>query len=76
VRAAFSFRHKPGRREWLRARLVSRDDGLWAEKYPVESSGVLSSMVWADGLVAVPEECGDVASGDRLDFVSFAEVLR
>ncbi|MBR9973236.1 molybdopterin molybdotransferase MoeA [Magnetospirillum sulfuroxidans] len=76
VRAAFGFRHKPGRREWLRARLVSRDDGLWAEKYPVESSGVLSSMVWAEGLVAVPEESADVACGDRLDFVSFTEVLR
>lgn len=76
VRAAFSFRHKPGRREWLRARLVQRADGLWAEKYPVESSGVLSSMVWAEGLVAVPEESGDVAPGDGLAFVSFAEVLR
>jgi len=76
VRADFSFRRKPGRREWLRARVVNRDGQLWAEKFPVESSGVLSSMVWAEGLVAVPEDMGDVAPGALLDFVSFAEVLR
>ncbi|MBI2242346.1 MAG: molybdopterin molybdotransferase MoeA [Magnetospirillum gryphiswaldense] len=76
VRADFSFRHKPGRREWLRARLVERDGQLWAEKFASESSGVLSSMVWADGLVAVPEECGDVTPGDVLHYLSFAEVLR
>ncbi|OJX68323.1 gephyrin-like molybdotransferase Glp [Magnetospirillum sp. 64-120] len=76
VRADFSFRHKPGRREWLRARLVERDGQLWAEKFASESSGVLSSMVWADGLVAVPEECGDVAPGDVLQYLSFAEALR
>jgi len=76
VCAGFSFRHKPGRREWLRARLVERDGQLWAEKFVSESSGVLSSMVWADGLVAVPEETGDVAPGDLLQYLSFAEVLR
>lgn len=75
VRADFSFRRKPGRREWLRARVVRRDGQLWAEKFPVESSGVLSSMVWAEGLVAVPEDMGDVTPGAVLDFVSFAEVL-
>lgn len=76
VRADFSFRHKPGRREWLRARVVERDGQLWAEKFVSESSGVLSSMVWAEGLVAVPEECGDVVPGDLLHYLSFAEVLR
>ena len=75
VKADFSFRHKPGRREWLRARLENRAGTLWAQKFPLESSGVLSSMVWAEGLVAVPEDLGDVAVGDVLDFVSFAEVL-
>lgn len=76
VRADFAFRHKPGRREWLRARLCQRDGQMWAQKYPQESSGVLSSMVWADGLVAVPEDRGDVAPGDVLEYLSFAEVLR
>lgn len=75
VRADFAFRHKTGRREWLRARLERRDGVLWAAKYPSESSGVLSSMTWADGLVAVPEDMGDVAPGDVLDYLPFSEVM-
>ena len=52
VRAGFDHKKKPGRREWLRARLVAGADGeLSAVKYPAEGSGILTSMVEADGLV-------------------------
>jgi molybdopterin molybdotransferase len=76
VTADFSFKHKPGRREYLRARLVQRDGQLWAEKYPSESSGVLSSMVWSEGLVDVPDSVGDIAPGDGIDFLPYTEMLR
>jgi molybdopterin molybdotransferase len=76
VEAGFTFKHKPGRREWLRARVRAEGARLVAEKYPAEGSGVLSSMVWSDGLVEVPEDQGDLAPGDMVAYIPYAEVLR
>ncbi|HLO77095.1 MAG TPA: molybdopterin molybdotransferase MoeA, partial [Magnetospirillum sp.] len=76
VMAGFAFKHKPGRREWLRARVQAEGAGLVAEKFPAEGSGVLSSMVWSDGLVEIPEDTGDIAPGDLVAYIPYAEVLR
>jgi molybdenum cofactor synthesis domain len=76
VEAGFAFRHKPGRREWLRARVRAVDGRLVAEKFPSDGSGVLSSMVWSDGLVEMPEDRGDLAMGESVAYIPYAEVLR
>lgn len=73
VTADFSFRCKPGRREWLRARL--RNDaaqGLSASIYHNNSSGALSSLSWAEGLVELPEDCCGIALGDIVDYLPFS----
>ncbi|WP_033069519.1 gephyrin-like molybdotransferase Glp [Thalassospira australica] len=67
VRAGFDFTRMTGRREWLRARLVQNDDGAFeAIAFASTSSGMLSSMVWADGLIELPENCGQVKRGDEV----------
>ncbi|OAN50243.1 molybdopterin molybdenumtransferase MoeA [Paramagnetospirillum marisnigri] len=76
VEAGFSFKHKPGRREYLRARLAHADGRLVAAKFPSDGSGVLTSMTWSDGLVDIAEDRGDIAPGDTVDFIPYAEVLR
>lgn len=65
-------RPKPGnRREFLRARL---EDG-WAMLYPNQSSGVLTSLAWAEGLLDV--EAGvAIANGDPVRFIPLAELLQ
>ena len=71
--ADFAFRRPPGRREWLRARLRLDDErGPLASIYPTNSSGALSSLVWAEGLVELPEACVGVAPGDRVDYLPFS----
>jgi molybdopterin molybdotransferase len=75
VRAAFERRKADSRRDFLRARLLADTAGGWqAEPYRNPSSGVLSSAVWADGLLVVPEGC-TVARGDTLAFIPFSELL-
>jgi molybdopterin molybdotransferase len=70
VSAGFAW-SKPGkRREYLRARL---ENGR-AVLYPNQSSGVLRSAAWADGLVEVLEE-RSYAEGDTLRFIPLSEVL-
>jgi molybdopterin molybdotransferase len=63
------------RREFLRARLVpGPDGGLRVQVHPSRSSGVLSSVAWANGLAVIPE--GEaLARGDRIDFLPFSELL-
>ena len=67
----FTAWRKPGkRREYLRARL---ENGR-AVLYPNQSSGVLRSAAWADGLVEVLEE-RSYAEGDVLRFIPLSELL-
>ena len=62
---------KPGnRREYLRGRL---EQGR-AVIYKNQSSGVLRSAAWAEGLVEVLEDC-TLAEGDRVGFIPLSEVL-
>jgi molybdopterin molybdotransferase len=42
--------------------------------HPSRSSGVLSSVTWANGLVVMPES-RKVAAGDEIDFLPFCELL-
>lgn len=76
VRAGFAMTKKPGRREWLRARIDHHADGPVAVSFRAQGSGILTSMVESDGLVELPEDCEGVAEGDLVDFVPFAETTR
>lgn len=70
VPAGFAVRKAGNRTEYLRVRLV---DGR-LERYPNQSSGVLTSMAWADGLAVVP--AGTVVEeGQPLRFLGFAATL-
>ncbi len=59
------------RREFLRARL---EDG-WAMLYPNQSSGVLTSLAWADGLIDI-EAGASVENGDTVRFIPLSELLK
>ncbi len=74
--AGFSYRKKPGRREYLRARLEPGADGGWiAQKFPRDGAGILSSMVDSDGLVVLDEAATDIAPGASVPFLPFREVI-
>ncbi len=65
--AAFEKRKKPGRREYLRARI--RDGKV--EVFASEGSGRISGLSWAEGLVELGEEARDIAVGDRVRFIPY-----
>lgn len=72
--AAFRVERPSVRREFLRARKELIDGQSRVTVYPNQSSGVLSSACWADGLAVVPEHT-TVAEGDIIAYYSFAELL-
>ena len=68
VPAGFSKSKKPGRREFLRARMR---DGR-AEVFASEGSGRISGLSWAEGLVELPDGALEVAEGDLVKFIPYA----
>ena len=71
VRADFDWPQPDKRREFLRARFNAQG-GL--ELFPNQSSGVLTSVVWADGLVDLPA-LQPVQRGDTVRFLHFGDLL-
>jgi len=69
--AHFDWPRADKRREFLRARR-NAEGGL--ELFPNQSSGVLTSTVWADGLIDVPAG-QTIARGDGVRFLALAELL-
>ncbi len=68
--AAFSKRKKPGRREYLRARL--NGDGA-VEVFKSEGSGRISGLSWADGLAELPDGALDVEPGTPVRYFPFSD---
>ena len=72
LRAAFTYRKKAGRREYVRANLRKAPDGvLEAVKFPREGAGLISSLVDSDGLVELGEDVLDVAPGQMVRFFAY-----
>ena len=76
ARSSEAIRKKPGRTEYQRA-IVSRaaDGSLQVRTTGQQGSGVLSSMVQANGLLVLPHARGNIAIGDVVEVMMFAGVL-
>ena len=75
LRAAFNYKKKVDRREYVRVSLRTGNDGvLEAVKFPREGAGMLSSLIETDGLVELREQVTDVSPGDVVGFLSYASL--
>lgn len=71
VRAAFDWPRPDKRREFLRVRLNAAGE---AELFPSQNAAVLTSTVWADGLVDNPAQ-QPIARGDVVRYLPFCSLL-
>ncbi len=69
VPAAFSKKKKPGRAEYLRARMTA--DGT-VEAFASEGSGRISGLSWAEGLVELDDGARQIHPGDPVRFLPYA----
>jgi molybdopterin molybdotransferase len=68
VPAAFTKSKKPGRREYLRARINA--EGA-AEVFASEGSGRISGLSWADGIVELPDGAAEIAPGAPVRYIPY-----
>ena len=73
VRAAFSYRKRSGRREYVRVAVRTAADGVVeAMKHAQEGAGVITSLTQTAGLVELPEDVTTVEPGSTVGFLSYA----
>nr|WP_207189986.1 gephyrin-like molybdotransferase Glp [Ramlibacter ginsenosidimutans] len=76
ARSSEAMRKKPGRTEYQRGTVTRRPDGsLEVRTTGNQGSGVLSSMVQANGLIVLHHAQGSVAPGDEVDVLMFEGAL-
>jgi molybdopterin molybdotransferase len=76
ARSLEPLRKKPGRTEYQRGTVTRQANGSLAVcTTGNQGSGVLSSMVQANGLIVLHHQQGDVAVGDEVDVMMFDGVV-
>jgi molybdopterin molybdotransferase len=73
--AAFAYRKKRGRREYVRVMLTPGEDLPRAQKYAREGAGLLSSLTESNAFAELPEESEGVSPGDRITVLPFAALF-
>ena len=62
---------KKGREEFVRAKVFYKKNILYANKYKTQGAGILSSLVWANGLLKLEESKENIKKNDFLEFYPF-----
>ena len=71
VRSNFNMKKKKGREEFVRAKVFYKKNILYANKYKTQGAGILSSLVWANGLLKLEESKENIKKNDFLEFYPF-----
>lgn len=76
LEANFDWKRSNFRREFARARAVvpEKSTQTVVELFTNQGSGVLTSTVWADGFVVIPED-STIAKGDKVAFYAFNDMI-
>jgi molybdopterin molybdotransferase len=75
ARLAEPVRSPAGRLSFLRVRLEAGDDALSASLTGAQGSGVLSSVVAADGLAVIPADQTELPAGAEVSVILLREDL-
>ena len=76
AKAAFAMKKKAGRTEWLRGHYIGGEGIGTVQKFPTDGSGILTSAVWANGLIEIGDDVTYIDKGDLVKFLPFSELMR
>ena len=69
--AGFTYRKKTGRCEFLRVRRNSDESSEMLDLFPQAGAGILSSVIWSDGLAILTEAESKISPGDPVRWIPF-----
>ena len=69
--SGFDHQKRNGRAEFLRAKIINKDQRSFVYLHGRKGAGVISSLTGADGIVEIPLESETVSKGDFLKFYPF-----
>ncbi|SVC31088.1 uncharacterized protein METZ01_LOCUS283942, partial [marine metagenome] len=76
VKTDFGMKKKNQRLEWLRVNFVKNKSELIVSKYEKQGSGMISSIVYSDGIIEIPENISLISKGDSFIFYSFKNLFK
>ena len=71
----FIMKKKNNRLEWLRVNINKRKKNLVVSKYKKQGSGMISSMVFSDGILEIPENVNLISKNDYFKFYLFEHLF-
>ena len=71
IPSGFEHKKRKGRAEYLRAKIISNDNGDFLKIHGRKGAGVISSLTGADGIVEIPMDYETVKVGELLKFYPF-----
>ena len=66
---------KDNRLEWLRVNIKKNKKELLVKKYSKQGSGMISSIVFADGILEIPENVSQILKGQFYKFYAFERLF-
>ena len=75
AKAAHDFKHKKGRTNFVRVIIEKEDNEYFIKSTGMQGSGILTSMVKADGIAVFPENTGDIKKGDEVEVYKLKEYV-
>ena len=71
----FIMKKKNNRLEWLRVNIDKKKKNLVVNKYKKQGSGMISSMVFSDGILEIPEDVNLILKNDYFKFYLFEHLF-
>ena len=71
IPSGFEHKKRKGRAEYLRAKIINKDNGDFLKIHGRKGAGVISSLTGADGIVEIPMDYETVKVGELLKFYPF-----
>ena len=75
VKTRFTMKKKNNRLEWLRVKIIKNKKNLLVKKYSKQGSGMISSIVFADGILEIPENVSQISKDQFYTFYSFRNLF-
>jgi molybdopterin molybdotransferase len=75
ITSDFYYTKKKGRKEFIRVKLINKKNKLTAQKFPKAGAGILTSTTWSSGIGILDEKVEEIKPGDKINYLSFNEIL-